>query len=208
MGLSHTAYAKHRKARGLPGQTTPAVRAAVNSGRIPTLPDGSIDALVADAAWAANTSETNGGSRPGAGRKRRDDVTAEVTLERVAAAEEVVRKVMAAHGSPLDPDAPVQLGHARKVDELLKAEQRALEIERLRGESVPKRGMERALETWSREQRELLQAVPGAECDAIAEALAQDPGTRTAKRELERIVRVVCARLAERAFEFAGEARR
>ena len=49
MGLSIRAYAKHR------GISHTAVRKAVEAGRIPQEPDGSIDPVKADAAWAANT---------------------------------------------------------------------------------------------------------------------------------------------------------
>jgi hypothetical protein len=100
------------------------------------------------------------------------------------------------------------LGQSRAVDELLKAEQRALEIERLRGESLPRRPTEKALEVFSRELREALQAIPGAECDAITEALAQEPSTRTAKRELERIIRATLARVTERVLDLAAVGQR
>src|SRR5579883_751789 len=57
-GISQRKYAESRKARGLSGVSLAAVRKALASGRIHALPDGSIDAAVADAEWAANTSET------------------------------------------------------------------------------------------------------------------------------------------------------
>src|SRR4051794_26411293 len=47
--LSQRAYAKHR------GMALSAVQKAINSGRISTLPDGRIDADLADHEWEANT---------------------------------------------------------------------------------------------------------------------------------------------------------
>jgi hypothetical protein len=55
MTLSPTAYARHRKAPGLPGGTHVAVLKAIKAGRIEAEPDGSIDPTKADAAWSANT---------------------------------------------------------------------------------------------------------------------------------------------------------
>jgi hypothetical protein len=55
MTLSPTAYARHRKARGLPGGTHVAVLKALRAGRIEQTPDGTIDPAQADAAWTVNT---------------------------------------------------------------------------------------------------------------------------------------------------------
>ena len=52
MGLSIRAYARHR------GVSHVAVKKAIDTGRISQLPDGTIDPVVADAQWAANTTPT------------------------------------------------------------------------------------------------------------------------------------------------------
>ncbi len=52
MGLSIRAYARHR------GVSHVAVKKAIDTGRITPLPDGTIDPVVADAQWAANTTPT------------------------------------------------------------------------------------------------------------------------------------------------------
>jgi hypothetical protein len=52
--LSLRAYARSRRARGLPGGTLQAVRKALASGRI-TAVAGKIDPAAADAAWLRNT---------------------------------------------------------------------------------------------------------------------------------------------------------
>lgn len=55
MGLSRSAYARHRQALGLPGATHTAVARAIAAGRILLEPDGTIDPAEADAAWAARS---------------------------------------------------------------------------------------------------------------------------------------------------------
>lgn len=57
LGISQRKYAESRKARGLTGGSQAAVSKAVAAGRIHTLADRSIDPAMADAEWAANTSE-------------------------------------------------------------------------------------------------------------------------------------------------------
>jgi hypothetical protein len=52
--LTQADYARHRKARGLPGGTREAVRKAVDEGRISTI-NGLIDPAVADIQWEQNT---------------------------------------------------------------------------------------------------------------------------------------------------------
>lgn len=50
-------YARHRKARGLPGGSLAAVQKALATGRIAVDDDGRIDVAAADEAWSANTDE-------------------------------------------------------------------------------------------------------------------------------------------------------
>jgi hypothetical protein len=52
--LTQAEYARHRKARGLPGGSREAVRKAVDEGRISTI-NGLIDPAVADIQWEQNT---------------------------------------------------------------------------------------------------------------------------------------------------------
>lgn len=65
-GMSIRAYARSRHERGLPGGSLHAVQLALRAERIRLLPDGTIDALAADAAWQKNTDAAR---RPG-GRAR------------------------------------------------------------------------------------------------------------------------------------------
>jgi hypothetical protein len=54
--VSLRAYARHRKAAGLPGGTLNAVRKRIEAGSIAAGPDGLIDIPAADAAWEAGVS--------------------------------------------------------------------------------------------------------------------------------------------------------
>ena len=74
MTLSPTAYARHRKARGLPGGTHVAVLKALRAGRIEQTPEGTIDPVTADAAWTANTDA--GRRRAKAGEPEREEAPA------------------------------------------------------------------------------------------------------------------------------------
>jgi hypothetical protein len=102
--LSPTAYARHRKALGLPGGTHVAVLKALRAGRIEAEPDGTIDPAKADAAWNANTD---------AGRRR--TVAKEVDREEPAAP---VRPTPSRGASP-DGNAPLVGGPSYAQGRLL-----------------------------------------------------------------------------------------
>ena len=53
LGMSVQEYAAHRRKHNLVGGTKPSVYAAIKRGVFARLPDGSIDAMAADVAWAA-----------------------------------------------------------------------------------------------------------------------------------------------------------
>jgi hypothetical protein len=71
MGLSISAYARHRAC------DRKAVRKAIDSGRISTLPDGTIDAAQADIDWAANTRPRSGTKAPTGSTKTPNQVPSE-----------------------------------------------------------------------------------------------------------------------------------
>src|SRR5205823_5486107 len=70
--LTRTAYAAHRKARGLPGGTLRSVQHAIADGRITIGPDGKLDPAEADRKWRNNTMPDPGGA---ARRRGRPDVS-------------------------------------------------------------------------------------------------------------------------------------
>ena len=111
MGLSIRAYARHR------GVSHVAVKKAIDTGRISQLPDGTIDPVVADAQWAANTTPT------------RRSVTAEVR-ETPQASAKVVRD------APEPPTPALSSGgtsllQARTVNEVVKAQTNKVRLARL-----------------------------------------------------------------------------
>ncbi|WP_284078170.1 elements of external origin [Herbaspirillum aquaticum] len=116
MGLSIRAYARHR------GVSHVAVKKAIDTGRISQLPDGTIDPVVADAQWAANTTPT------------RRSVTAEVRETPQASA-----KVLRDAPEPPTPalsSGGTSLLQARTVNEVVKAQTNKVRLARLKGELV------------------------------------------------------------------------
>jgi hypothetical protein len=119
--LSPTAYARHRKALGLPGGTHVAVLKAIKAGRIEPEPDGSIDPAKADAAWNANTD---------AGRRR--NPPKEVDREEPPAAP---ARVAAAQDSPVLPGGP-SYAQSRAIREAYAARLAKLDYEERSGALV------------------------------------------------------------------------
>lgn len=118
MGLSIRAYARHR------GVSHVAVKKAIDTGRITPLPDGTIDPVVADAQWAANTTPT---------RRSMADAASDKTTPQASA--KVVR-------DPPEPPTPAlssggtSLLQARTVNEVVKAQTNKVRLAQLKGELV------------------------------------------------------------------------
>ncbi len=126
MGLSIRAYARHR------GVSHVAVKKAIDTGRITPLPDGTIDPVVADAQWAANTTPTR---RPVTGEAREVPQAPAAVREIPQASSKVVRETA-------DPPPPAlstggtSLLQARTVNEVVKAQTNKVRLARLKGELV------------------------------------------------------------------------
>ena len=126
MGLSIRAYARHR------GVSHVAVKKAIDTGRISQLPDGTIDPVVADAQWAANTTPTR---RSVTAEVRETPQASAVTRETPQAAAKVVRD------APEPPTPGLSSGgtsllQARTVNEVVKAQTNKVRLARLKGELV------------------------------------------------------------------------
>lgn len=67
LGMSQSEYARWRQRRMLPGRTRSTVSAAIKSGRISTLADGSIDPAIADREWEESADESKRTGEPGPG---------------------------------------------------------------------------------------------------------------------------------------------
>ena len=128
MGLSIRAYARHR------GVSHVAVKKAIDTGRITPLPDGTIDPVVADAQWAANTTPT---------RRSVADVTSDKTTPQVSApAREAPQASARPPRETAESPAPAlssggtSLLQARTVNEVVKAQTNKVRLAQLKGELV------------------------------------------------------------------------
>ena len=128
MGLSIRAYARHR------GVSHVAVKKAIDTGRITPLPDGTIDPVVADAQWAANTTPT---------RRSVADVASDKPAPQVSApAREIPRaSAKVVRDAPEPPTTALSSGgtsllQARTVNEVVKAQTNKVRLQRLKGELV------------------------------------------------------------------------
>jgi hypothetical protein len=128
MGLSIRAYARHR------GVSHVAVKKAIDTGRITPLPDGTIDPVVADAQWAANTTPTRRSVAEPATEKPAPRVFAPAR-EIPQASAKVVRD------TPEPPTPALSSGgtsllQARTVNEVVKAQTNKVRLAQLKGELV------------------------------------------------------------------------
>ncbi|MEY4756028.1 MAG: hypothetical protein RJA34_926 [Pseudomonadota bacterium] len=126
MGLSIRAYARHR------GVSHVAVKKAIDTGRITPLPDGTIDPVVADAQWAANTTPTR---RSVTGEAREVPQAPAVAREIPQASAKVVREA-AEPPTPALSTGGTSLLQARTVNEVVKAQTNKVRLARLKGELV------------------------------------------------------------------------
>ena len=130
MGVSRRAYAKIR------GVDEKAVRKAIESGRITVEPDGTIDPVKADARWNDGIIPKGSGSGMGGavrGKKPPAGAKRAVPVEAVEAAQDALRSA--------GQDVPDQPGgmtfiQARTANEIMKAQERKLKLDKLRGELV------------------------------------------------------------------------
>ncbi|WP_127476580.1 elements of external origin [Sulfurivermis fontis] len=116
MGLSIRAYARHR------GVSHVAVKKAIDSGRITTLPDGTIDPDQADAQWTRNT------EAPRAGARTRPVLG--------AVPPEAAGSVPVGDMPTGLPTGGTSLLQARTVNEVIKAQTNKVRLARLKGELI------------------------------------------------------------------------
>lgn len=128
MGLSIRAYARHR------GVSHVAVKKAIDTGRITPLLDGTIDPVVADAQWAANTTPT---------RRSMADAASDKTTQQVSASPREIPQASAraVRETPEPPTPALSSGgtsllQARTVNEVVKAQTNKVRLAQLKGELV------------------------------------------------------------------------
>ena len=165
MGLSIRAYARHR------GVSHVAVKKAIDTGRISQLPDGTIDPVVADAQWAANTTPT------------RRSATAEVRETPQVSA--VTREIPQAPARPQrdtpEPPTPAlssggtSLLQARTVNEVVKAQTNKVRLARLKGELVDRSQAVAHVFKLARAERDAWLNWPARISSQMAAGLGVDP---------------------------------
>lgn len=175
-GMSQRAYARHR------GVTHRAVQKAIASGRITTMPDGSIDPAAADAAWARNTDETKAAnSVSGDPKHRRPEGSPPIPAGASAPATSRVRAGgSSATGTQDAGQSGVAAGYtaARALRETYAARRERLRFEKETGALVPVDDVRLAAFNTARRVRDLLLAVP----DRIAPVLAATDDTTSCHR--------------------------
>ena len=133
------AHDQYRKLADQLGVTETAVRRAEKAGRIRREPDGSWDLAKVKAAWASNTDQT----------QQRPPLSSEATGRRRAmkpvpeAAVGAVRDTLREHGEPVSAGGPgsspgqaMTFMQARTANEVLKAQERRLRLQQMKGELI------------------------------------------------------------------------
>lgn len=164
IGVSRRAYAKHR------GVAENAVRKAIAAGRISIEADGTIDIAKADAAWTRNTA-------PAVEPASVPPATGEAEQKPVPkAAVDVVRNTLLDAGLPATPeDGTMTFAEARTANEILKAQERQIKLDRLRGTLVDRAKAAELIFNAARQERDSWTQWPARVAALIAAELQADP---------------------------------
>jgi hypothetical protein len=136
------------------GLSETAVRRAEKAGRITREPDGSWDPAKVKAAWSDNTDQAQ--QRPAPGAKQRSPKPARAALKPVPeAAVGAVRDTLREHGEPVaaGPGAMTFM-QARTANEVLKAQERRLRLQQMKGELVDRARAVAQVFRLAREERD------------------------------------------------------
>jgi hypothetical protein len=116
------------------GVSETAVRRAEKAGRIHREPDGSWDLARVKAEWARNTDRAQQRREPGLGQSSGRLTKAAMKLVPEAALE-AVRETLREHGEPV-VTGTMTFMQARTANEVLKAQERRLRLQQMKGELV------------------------------------------------------------------------
>jgi hypothetical protein len=175
------------------GVSETAVRRAERAGRIRRETDGSWDPAKVKAAWSDNTDQAQ--QRPTPGVKPRTPKPARATLTPVSeAALGAVRETLREHGEQVSA-AGMTLMQARTANEVLKAQERRLRLQQMKGELVDRAKAVAQVFKLAREERDAWVNWPARVTAMMAAELEVDPHRLHAV--LERQVRDHLADLAE-----------
>ena len=172
------------------GVSETAVRRAEKAGRIKREPDGSWDPAKVRAAWSDNTDQAQ--QRPA--RSGRPAVKRRALKPVSEAALGAVRDTLREHGEPIAAGAMTFM-QARTANEVLKAQERRVRLQRLKGELVDRAKAVAQVFRLARDERDAWVNWPARVTAVMAAELEVDP--HQAHTVLERHVRDHLAELSE-----------
>ena len=175
------------------GVSETAVRRAEKAGRIGREADGSWDLVKVRAAWAGNTDPAQ--QRSASGAKQRSPKPNRAALKPVPeAALGAVRDTLREHGEPIAAGAMTFM-QARTANEVLKAQERRLRLQQMKGELVDRAKAVAQVFRLARDERDAWVNWPARVAAMIAADLEVDP--HRLHTVLERHVRDHLGELAE-----------
>jgi hypothetical protein len=180
------------------GVSETAVRRAEKAGRIRREADGAWDSAKVKAAWASNTDEAQ--QRPARRERPRDDRRALKPVPEAAVG--AVRDTLREHGEPIAAGAPgsspgqaMTFMQARTANEVLKAQERRLRLQQMKGELVDRAKAVAQVFKLARDERDAWVNWPARVAAMIAAELEVD--AHKLHTVLERHVRDHLGELAE-----------
>jgi ribosomal protein L19E len=170
-----------------------AVRRAEKAGRIRREPDGAWDLAKVRAAWSGNTdpAQQRAGRSAGNGSRR---ATRRAVKPVPEAAVGAVRDTLREHGEPIAAGAMTFM-QARTANEVMKAQERRVRLQRMKGELVDRARAVAQVFKLAREERDAWVNWPARVAALMAAELEVDP--HRLHTVLERCVRDHLAELAE-----------
>jgi hypothetical protein len=173
------------------GVSETAVRRAEKAGRIRREADGSWDPAKVKAAWSDNTDHAQQRPKPGAGERSGRPARMKPVPEAALGA---VRETLREHGEPIAAGAMTFM-QARTANEVLKAQERRLRLQQMKGELVDRAKAVAQVFRLARDERDAWVNWPARVAAMIAAELEVDP--HQLHTVLERQVREHLAELAE-----------
>jgi DNA primase len=176
------------------GVSETAVRRAEKAGRIKREPDGSWDPARVKTAWASNTDEAQQRPKPGAGKRSGRPARMKPVPEAALGA---VRDTLREHGEPIVAGSgqAMTFMQARTANEVLKAQERRLRLQQMKGELVDRAKAVAQVFRLAREERDAWVNWPARVAAMMAAELEVDP--HQLHTVLERQVREHLNELAE-----------
>jgi hypothetical protein len=173
------------------GVSETAVRRAEKAGRIKREPDGSWDPARVKAAWSDNTDSAQQRPKPSAGERKGSRARMKPVPNVALGA---VRDTLREHGEPVTSGSMTFM-QARTANEVLKAQERRLRLQQMKGELVDRAKAVAQVFRLAREERDAWVNWPARVAAVMAAELEVDP--HQLHTVLDRHVRDHLAELAE-----------